>query len=99
MPGILVTLILKAQRRASSQPQSYSINLIGKAARNLFRVSQRHRWTWMSPPAAADRAPAISYPAHQCQNFLYFSAALEAVGRTELIPKLRACYADNEHLD
>lgn len=40
------------------------------------------------------RALLISY-----SNFLYFASALEAAKRTDLIPKLRAYYADNEHLD
>jgi len=112
-----VAQALKAIERTSPGSSTYySLNLIGKAARQLFRATQHHRWTWLTPPAAADRALAISYPlinvklnpeytrqeTHELLNsyasFLYFTSALEAARRTELIPKLRRFYADNHLL-
>ncbi|KDN19819.1 hypothetical protein DV20_22215 [Amycolatopsis rifamycinica] len=37
-------------------------NLAGKAARELFRVHQGRRLTWVSPPMVADRALTLSFP-------------------------------------
>ncbi|QKV79907.1 hypothetical protein [Amycolatopsis sp. Hca4] len=57
-----VARALKAiERTAPGSSTYFSLNFIGKAARQLFRATQHHRWTWITPPAAADRALAISY--------------------------------------
>ncbi|GAA3433755.1 hypothetical protein [Kutzneria kofuensis] len=37
-------------------------NVIGLAARGLFLSLQRRRWTWVSPPAVADRALRLTRP-------------------------------------
>lgn len=37
-------------------------NIAGRAARELFQVVQGRRFTWISPPAVADRALTLSFP-------------------------------------
>jgi hypothetical protein len=80
-------------------------NHIGLAARALFLSLQRRRWTWVSPPAVADRALRLARPLLDIEvedgpendgaalfSFLYDVVIVVVAQREDLIPQVRAGY-------
>ncbi|MEV6609649.1 hypothetical protein [Kutzneria sp. NPDC051319] len=78
-------------------------NIIGLAARALFLSLQRRRWTWVSPPAVADRALRLARPLLDIEveeraggealfSFLYDVVVVVIARREDLIPEVRARY-------
>ncbi|MGH3762940.1 hypothetical protein [Actinophytocola sp.] len=100
------TAAMRSESEGDDRAVAASVAHAGKAARALYRSLQGSRWSWVSPPAVADRAIVLSFPLIDIdvnnQNlrqflqvyprYLHDAASLVMLDRVDLIPVLRDHY-------